>query len=164
MKQHNAEFAYLVVKPSAFPKGKDKDLRDAGFGLAPCRRAGVRVWIIDGSNRSLVQAILMDSVDKIIKLAEVKAVYGKGSEALRELKSYLAHKYELDLREKAKYMSTTIKSLNAMYKKVVDEYELALNALRGYWVTEERQHKALTRHFGNEIARVLPQLPFAKET
>ena len=165
MKLHEAEFAYIAANPSAFPKeSKDKDLREAGFGLAPCRRAGVRVWLIDRSNLPLVYAILMDSVDTIMKLAEVKAVYGTGSESLKQFKDYLAHGYEQDLREKAKHMSTAIKALDDMYRKVIQEYERARDALRNYWVTEERQHKALTKHFGEEIACVLPQITFAKET
>lgn len=159
MQSHGAEFAYIAVNPSAFPD----ELKEAGFGLAPCRRAGVRVWVVDRSNLPLVLGILMDSVEKIIKLAEVKATYGSSSKSVKRFQDYLTQGYEIDLREKAKHMSTAVKSLNDMYKKVNSEYEKAFEALRSYWTTEKKMHQSISACFGEDTVEALPQITFTKE-
>jgi hypothetical protein len=158
MQLHGADFAYIAANTSALPE----QFRVAGFGLAPSRRAGVRVWVVDRSNLELVLGILMDSVDKILKLAEIKKVYGAGSKNLEQLRSYLTKDYENELREKAKHMSTAIKALNEMHKKVSSEYERAVEALRGYWKTEERVHKSIASCFEKDSVRLLPQIEFTK--
>ena len=48
-------------------------------------------------------------------------------------------------------MSTAIKSLNDLRKKVNDEYERAWEALLNYWKTEARQHKNTMQCFGERF-------------
>jgi len=160
MQMHKADFAYIAANPTAFP---DDDLKSAGFGLAPCRRAGVRVWVMDRSNLSFVRGMLMDTVDKIVKLAEVKAVYGASSEAVRKFQTYLTQSYEVDLREKAKLMSTALKSVNDMHKKVNTECERILESLRSYWQTEAKVHQGITASLGDDSIKVLPAIEFEKD-
>ena len=160
MQMHKADFAYIAANPTAFP---DDELKGAGFGLAPCRRAGVRVWVMDRSNLPFVRGILMDTVDKIIKLAEIRAVYGANSEAVKQFQMYLTQSYEVDLREKAKLMSTAVKSVTDMNKKVNTECERILDALRGYWITEEKVHRGLTSSLGDDSAKALPKIEFDKD-
>jgi hypothetical protein len=162
MRRHGAQFAYLAVKPSAFPE-KATDLKTAGFGLAPCRRAGVQVWVVDRSNLPLVQAILTDAVEKIQMLADLEGKYGAGSEPVRRLQAYFTQGYEIDLREKAKHMSVAVKSLNDMYKKVNAEYEKTFEALRSYWTTEQKMNRELIGCFGDSKVKTLPQIAFTKE-
>ena len=159
MQDHDADFAYIAVSRDALPE----QIKVAGFGLAPCRRAGVRVWVIDRSNRDLVLGILMDSVDKLLKLAEAKEVYGATSKEMKQLQTSLTRDYEIDLRDKAKHLSVAIKALNEMHRKVNSEYERAMEALRGYWTTEERVHGGITSYFAAESPRLLPQIEFNKD-
>ena len=160
MQMHKADFAYIAANPTAFP---DDELKGAGFGLAPCRRAGVRVWVIDRSNLPFVRGMLMDTVDKIVKMAEIRAVYGANSEAVKQFQMYLTQNYEVDLREKAKLMSTAVKSVIDMNKKVNTECERILDALRGYWMTEEKVHRGLTSSLGDDSAKDLPKIEFDKD-
>jgi len=159
MRAHDADFAYIAVNHDALPE----ESKVAGFGLAPCRRAGVRVWVIDRSNRDLVLGILMDSVDKLLKLAEAKEVYGATSKEMKQLQTYLTRDYETDLREKAKHLCVAIKALNEMHRKVNSEYERAMEALRGYWTTEKRVHGGITSFLAAKIPRLLPQIEFNKD-
>lgn len=159
MQRHEADFAYIAANPSAFPE----EIRAAGFGVAPCRRSGVRVWVVDRSNLPLIMAILTDSVEKVLKLAEVKTIHGAGSEAVKRFQAYLSRGYEIDLREKAKYMSMAVKALNEVRKKVNNEYERAFEALKSYWTTEERVHRDIMGCLGEGTARSLPHIEFIKE-
>ncbi len=161
MQQHGADFAYIAANPSAL-SAMPEDVKAAGFGVAPCRRAGVRVWVVDRCNLHLVVAVLTDTVDKLLKLAEVKAIYGVSSKAVQEFQEYLSRSYETDLREKAKHMSAAVKALNEIHKKVDSEYEKALDALKSYWKAEERVHRGIAC-FGQQIVKTLPQIEFAKE-
>jgi hypothetical protein len=154
MREYNAEFAYITAKPSAMPD----ELKDAGFGIAPCKKAGVRVWVIDRNNLPLVLGILSDSIDKIIKMAEIKAMYGTGSKSLKMFQEYLTNEYEIDLREKAKQMSTAVKSINDMYKKVQSEYTKAIDALQNYWITESKVHQSMAACFGADTIKSIPQI------
>lgn len=154
MQTHAANFAYIAAKACAMPD----EMKDAGFGLAPCRRAGVRVWVIDANNLPLLSGILLDSIDKIINISEIKAMYGTGSKPLKQLQEYLANSYELDLREKAKQMSIAVKSLNDMYKKVQSEYEKTKEALEKYWITESKVHQSITTCFDKGAVKALPQI------
>lgn len=159
MQLHKADFAYIAVNPSAFPT----ELKEAGFGVAPCRKAGVCVWVVDRSNLSLLHAILTDTVDKLSKMAEIKAVYGSGSAALKQFQNYLARGYEVDLREKAKHMSAAIRALNDIRKKVNAEHEKAVSALESYWSTEAKVHRSIAGCFGEDAVRAIPQIAFDKE-
>ena len=154
MREHNADFAYIAAKPSAMPE----ELKDAGFGVAPCKKAGVRVWVMARNNLPLVLGILSDSVDKIRKMAEIKAMYGTGSKSLKMFQEYLTTEYEIDLREKAKQMSTAVKSLNDMYKKVHSEYTKAMDALQSYWLTESKVHQSIAACFGADTIKSIPQI------
>lgn len=154
MQDHDANFAYIAAKACAMPD----EIKDAGFGLAPCRRAGVRVWVIDANNLPLLSGILLDSIDKIINIAEIKAMYGTGSKPLKQFQEYLSNRYELDLREKAKQMSIAVKSLNDMYKKVQSEYEKTKEALEKYWITESKVHQSIATCFDKGAVKALPQI------
>jgi len=162
MQEHKADFAYVAVNPTAFPRGAE-ELKGSGFGLAPCGKAGVRVWVLDRSNLPLVGAVLLDTVEKVHKMAEVKAVYGSGSEAVRKFQAYLTTGYETDLREKAKHLSVALKSLGDLRKKFDKECETMLEALHGYWTTEERVHGNMTSFFGADAVKSMPQIPFTIE-
>lgn len=161
MRRHKADFAYLAVKSAALPK----QVKDAGFGLAPSRRgrAGVRVWVINRSNLSLVAAIISDSVEKLLKLAELRAIYGGGNEKVRQLQAYLSNGYGRDLQEKARYMSIALKSLEDLTIKVNTESEKAWKALEHFWATEKRQHKSLAGLFGQNLRSALPTVPLFAE-
>ncbi len=159
MLRHKAQFGYIAANSSAFP---NEELRAAGFGLAPCRRAGVRVWLIDRSNLAFTLAMILDGAEKLIKLAEAKAVHGAGSEVVARIQSYLTDSYELDLREKAKFLSAAVKGLNDIQKKVNVEHRRIIEALRGLWSAEAGVHRSLTGGFGEEAARQLPQIEFDK--
>lgn len=161
MQEHEADFAYIAANPSAL-SAMPEDVRTAGFGVAPCRRAGVRVWVVDRCNLHLVVAVLTDTVDKLLKLAEVKAIYGASSKAVQEFQEYLSRNYETDLREKAKHMSAAVKALNEIHRKVDSEYEKALDALKSYWKAEERVHRGIAA-FGKQISKTLPQIEFSKQ-
>lgn len=154
MQDHDANFAYIAAKSCAMPD----EIKDAGFGLAPCRRAGVRVWVIDANNLPLLSGILLDSIDKIINISEIKAMYGTGSKPLKQFQEYLSNRYELDLREKAKQMSIAVKSLNDMYKKVQSEYEKTKEALAKYWITESKVHHSIAICFDKGAVKALPQI------
>ncbi len=154
MQAHDADFAYIAVKACAMPD----EIRDAGFGLAPCRRAGVRVWVIDANNLPLLSGILLDSIDKIIKMSELKAMFGTGSKPLKQFQEYLSNRYEIDLREKAKQMSIAVKSLNDMHNKINSEYEKAMEALQKYWATESKVHQSITTCFDKGAVKALPQI------
>ncbi len=158
MQAHQADFAYIAANPSAMPE----EVRVAGFGVAPCRRAGVRAWVIDRSNPDLVVAVLTDTVHKVLKLAEVKGIYGADSKAVQEFQEYLSRSYETDLREKAKHMSAAVRALNEIQKKVDSEYEKAFEALKCYWGTEERVHRGIAC-FGHQIVKALPPMAFIRE-
>lgn len=160
MQMHKADFAYIAANPTAFP---DDELKGAGFGLAPCRRAGVRVWVMDRSNLPFVRGMLIDTVDKIVKMGEIRAVYGANSEAVKQFQIYLTQDYEVDLREKAKLMSTAVKSVLDMNKKVNTECERVLDALRGYWMTEGKVHRGLTSSLGDDSAKDIPKIEFEKD-
>ncbi len=153
MQAHDADFAYIAAKACAMPD----EIKDAGFGLAPCRRAGVRVWVTDANNLPLLSGILLDSIDKIIKMSELKAMFGTGSKPLKQFQEYMANRYETDLREKTKQMSIAVKSLNDMYKKVHSEYEKTLEALQKYWATESKVHQSITC-FDKGAVKALPQI------
>lgn len=160
MQMHKADFAYIAVNPTAFPD----ELKEARFGIAPCRRAGVKVWVMDRSNPAFLLGILSDGVEKILKLAEIRAVYGAGSESVEKFQAYLTGPYEIDLREKAKFMSAAVKSLNDLHKKVNTEYNRIFDALNGYWTVEERAHRGLMGCFGEETSKPLPQIEFNKDS
>jgi hypothetical protein len=159
MQDHHADFAYIAVNHDALPD----QLKVAGFGLAPCRRAGVRVWVIDRSNCDLVFGILMDSVDKLLKLSETKKLLGASSKEVKQLQTYLTGDYEIDLRDKAKHLSVAIKALNEMQRKVNAEYERAIEALRGYWTTEQRVHSNITSSFKPDTVKLLPPIEFTQD-
>lgn len=154
MQAHDADFAYIAAKTCAMPD----EIRDAGFGLAPCRRAGVRVWVADANNLTLLLGILLDSIDKIIKMSELKAMFGTGSKQHKQFQDYLSKRYETDLREKAKQMSIAVKSLDDMHKKVNSEYEKAKEALQKYWATEYKVHQSITSCFDKGAVKALPQI------
>lgn len=106
----------------------------------------------------------MDCVEKIFMLAELKDLYGSGSEPVKKFQAYLTQRYEIDLREKAKHMSIAVKSLNDMYKKVAAEYENAFEALRSYWTTEQKVTREIMVCFGESRVKSFPQITFTKET
>jgi hypothetical protein len=162
MQDHKADFAYVAVNPTAFPKGAE-ELKSSGFGVAPCAKAGVRVWVLDRSNLPLVGAVLLDTVEKIHKMADVKAVYGSGSEAVRKFQEYLTSGYETDIREKARHLSVALKSLHDLRKKFDKEYETMLQALHAYWTTEERVHANMTSSFGADTVKGMPQITFERD-
>lgn len=169
--KHNADFAFIIVNRSGFPEdNKDKKrgkeyeaLKTAGFGLAPCRRSGVQIWLVDRSNLALALSILIDCVEKIRILGQYRDVYGAGSEPVKQLKAYLTKGYEIDLRDKAMHMSAAVKSLNDMYKKVNTEYEKTFEALRSYWTTEQKVNRQIMVCFGESEVKSLPQIAFTKE-
>lgn len=158
MQLHKADFAYIAANPSALPD----EVKDAGFGPAPSRRTGVRVWVVDRSNLPLVLAVVMDAGEKILKMAELKALYGAGSEAVQKFQDYLAKGYEVDLRDKARHMSAAVKALQDMQKKVAREYGNAMEALQSYWHTELRAHQALSACFGANLVKALPPVSFER--
>ncbi len=97
-----------------------------------------------------------------MKLAEVKAIYGASSKAVQEFQEYLSRNYETDLREKAKHMSAAVRALNEIRRKVDSEYGKALDALKSYWMAEERVHCGIAS-FGKQISKTLPKIEFSKE-
>lgn len=155
MQAHKADFAYLAVGAAAFPA----ELKEAGFGFAPCRRAGVKVGVVDANNLALVLALINDTVDKLIRLAEAKLVYGDASPAVKELQDYLTSGYATDLREKARLMHTAVKALGDLHAKVNREHDNILSSLKAYWALESRMHGRISAGFSVGVAGDLPEVP-----
>ncbi|HVA66889.1 MAG TPA: hypothetical protein VNK24_08185 [Elusimicrobiota bacterium] len=60
-------------------------------------------------------------------------------------------------------MSTAVKSVNDMHKKVNVECERILESLRDYWKTEAKVHHGITASLGNESTKPLPAIEFEKD-
>ncbi len=158
MQKHGADFALIAANPTALPE----EIKTAGFGLAPCRAKGVRLWVVDRSNPALVLNIVIDNIEKLIKMSEIRAIQGAGSAAVQKFQEYLAKDYETHLREKARRMSAALKSINDIHKKVAGECEKAQEALKAYWDTERIVHESVAACFSLENSTGLPQIGFEK--
>lgn len=141
MQDHKAQLAYIAANVSAFPN--DPELKEAGFGLAPCRKAGVKVWLVDRGNFFFLKALILDAADKLLKQADIQAVYGNNSGETAKLKAYLANHYETDVRDKMKNIKTVLSSLEGIHKKVEQEYERSREALFNACIIEKRMFEGL---------------------
>jgi len=155
---HNADIAYIAAKAAAFPN--DPSLQQAGFGFAPCRRAGIQIYLINQSNLPLVINILTDGIYTLLMKADIEAAYGTGSDQLKQFRDYLARGYQNDLREKANHMSSALKSLQALHDKVDREYSNIKTALGKYWATERQQFHSVMAPWNKNNAKDISQLPF----
>lgn len=156
----NADIAYIAAKAAAFPN--EPSLKEAGFGCAPCRRAGIQVYLVNQNNLPLVINILNDGIQTLLMKADIEASYGTNSEQLKQFQAYLARGYKNDLREKANHMSAALKSLQDLHDKVDREYDNIKKALGSYWATERQQFQNLMAPWNKNKTKDLPQLPYIK--